>query len=122
MRWSVVLGGVGLALVAGVGSAEAQRQATAGSGDRMNRMITLIEQGKPILGLNNPPYAAGGGGGGRGRGAAAAGAPTPPPPPPPDIAAAAREVVRYTLGDYVLNSYSNNSVAQYRELMKQIVA
>jgi 4-hydroxy-2-oxoheptanedioate aldolase len=111
----------------------------------MNPMIPLIEQGLTILGLNNPPYAAGGGGGrggagggggrGGGRGAGAPGAPAaagattgtapvaaPPPPPPPDINAAAREIVNYKLGDYVLNTYNPNTATQYRELMRAIVA
>jgi 4-hydroxy-2-oxoheptanedioate aldolase len=44
------------------------------------------------------------------------------PPPPPDINAAARETVGYTLGDYVLNTYSPASVEQYRAFMKAIVA
>jgi 4-hydroxy-2-oxoheptanedioate aldolase len=95
----------------------------------MNPMIPLIEQGLPILGLNNPPYAPGGGGGGGrgGRGGAAGAngaAPTPPPPPPPapDINAAAREIVSYKLGDYVLNTYNPNTATQYRELMRAIVA
>ena len=120
MRWSVVFGGAGLALLAVVASGEAQSRANGANSERMNRMIPLIEQGLPILGLNNPPYAPGGGG--RGRGAAAGTGAPAAPPPAPDIAAAARETVGYTLGDYVLNTFSPNTVTQYREFMKQIVA
>ena len=132
MRWSVVLGAVGFAVIASAGPVQAQGaggRAKTATTDRMNRMIPLIEQGLPILGLNNPPYAAGrGGGGGRGRGGAP-GAPPPvappvatEPPPPPDINAAARETVGYTLGDYVLNTYSPATAEQYRAFMKAIVA
>jgi 4-hydroxy-2-oxoheptanedioate aldolase len=100
-------------------------------------MIPLIEQGLPILGVNNPAYAAGrgGGGGGRGggRGGAGAGAASSAangaapaaaaaPPPQPDINAVARETVDYMLGDYVLNTFSPNTVEQYRAFMKAIVA
>ena len=60
MRWSVVLGGAGLAVLAAVASGEAQTRANGAGPERMNRMIPLIEQGLPILGLNNPPYAPGG--------------------------------------------------------------
>lgn len=124
MRWSVVLGVAGLGLLMSAGSGQAQNRANGAGTQHMNQMIPLIQQGLPILGLNNPPYAPGGGGGGRGRGAAAGAAPaTPPAPPPaPDIAAAARETVNYKLGDYVLNTFSPNTVTQYREYMKQIVA
>jgi 4-hydroxy-2-oxoheptanedioate aldolase len=137
MRWSVVLGVVGLAVMATGASGQARS-----SGQHMNPIITLIEQGLPILGVNNPPYAAGGGGGGgggraggrggaagRGGGAVVPGStggapptPPPPPPPPPDINAAARETVGYKLGDYVLNTYNPNTATQYREYMRAIVA
>jgi 4-hydroxy-2-oxoheptanedioate aldolase len=91
----------------------------------MNPMIPLIEQGLPVLGLAHPPYAAGrGGGGGRGRAGAAGGAPAAPqtPPPQPNIAEAARETVSYTLGDYVLNTYSPATVDRYREFVQAILA
>jgi 4-hydroxy-2-oxoheptanedioate aldolase len=132
MRWSVVLGAVGLALVASAGAGRAQSAAGGATTDRMNRMIPLIEQGLPILGINNPAYAAGRGGGGGGRGGrggaggagATGGAPAPAaaPPPQPDINAVARETVDYMLGDYVLNTFSQNTVEQYRAYMKAIVA
>ena len=126
MRWSMVLGTVGLAVIAIAGSGQAQGAASRASTDRMNRMIPLIEKGLPILGLNNPAYAAGRGGGVGGRGRGAANGAVPPvatePPPPPDINAAARETAGYTLGDYVLNTYSPGSVEQYRAFMKAIVA
>src|SRR5205085_1721263 len=52
---------------------------------------------------------------------AAGAATTPPPAPPPfDMAAAAKETVGYTLGDYVLNSFGN--IEGYRDYMKAIVA
>jgi 4-hydroxy-2-oxoheptanedioate aldolase len=129
MRWSVVLGAVGLGMLACALHGEGQsRPATT---DRMNRMIPLIEAGLPVLGVNNPAYTAGGGGGGRGGGrggaagaAANGGAPAaaPTPPPQPDLAVVARETVGYMLGDYVLNSYSPNSADRYREYMRAIVA
>ncbi|MDA1080292.1 MAG: aldolase/citrate lyase family protein [Gemmatimonadetes bacterium] len=135
MRWSVVIGAVGFAVIASAGAGHAQSAASRTTTDRMNRMIPLIEQGLPILGLNNPAYAAGRGGrgqgagggrggrGGRGAGAAdgaasAAAAPTPAP----DIDAVARETAGYMLGDYVLNTYSPASVEQYRTYMMAIVA
>jgi 4-hydroxy-2-oxoheptanedioate aldolase len=127
MRWSIVSGVVGLVVVAGVASAQTQ------SADRMNRMIPLIEAKLPVLGVNNPAYTQGRGGGGRGRGAGAGAATaaggaavattTPPPAPPPiDMAAVAKQTVEYTLGDFVLNSYSPATVEAYREYMKAIVA
>jgi 4-hydroxy-2-oxoheptanedioate aldolase len=129
MRWSVVLGAVGLGMLACALHGEGQSRPAANT-DRMNRMIPLIEAGLPVLGVNNPAYAAGGGGGGRGGGrggaggAANGGAPAaaPTPPPQPDLAAAARETVNYMLGDYVLNSFSPNTVEQYRGYMRAIVA
>jgi 4-hydroxy-2-oxoheptanedioate aldolase len=118
MRYSLVLATVGLAVSAEFASGQAP------AADRMNRMIPLIEKGLPVLGINNPAYAAGRGGGGRGRGGAAAGDATTPPPAPPPIVMAdvARETVAYTLGDFVLNSFSPNTVEPYREYMKAIVA
>jgi 4-hydroxy-2-oxoheptanedioate aldolase len=124
MRWSVVLGGAGLALLAAAAPGEAQSRAN-GAEARMNRMIPLIEQGLPILGLAHPAYTAGrGGGGGRGRGGAAGGAPPAPqtPPPQPNIAEVARETVSYTLGDYVLNTYSPATADRYREFTQAILA
>ncbi|HKS07664.1 MAG TPA: aldolase/citrate lyase family protein [Gemmatimonadaceae bacterium] len=118
MRSTVVVAALGLVLSADVssGQASAQTQTT----DRMNRMIPLIQQGLPVLGVNNPVYARGRGGGGRGgRGGAAADTTTPPPIVMADVA---RETVAYTLGDFVLNSFSPNTVEQYREYMKAIVA
>ena len=52
MRWSVVLGVVGLALLA---CAEPEQVQVT---DRLNQMIPLIEQGLPVLGIAHPPYAA----------------------------------------------------------------
>jgi 4-hydroxy-2-oxoheptanedioate aldolase len=86
----------------------------------MNRMIPLIQQKLPVLGVNNPAYAPRGGG--RGRVGAGTGAATTPPPAPIVMADIARETVTYTLGDFVLNSFSPNTVEQYREYMKAIVA
>ena len=123
MRWSIVGTTIGLALSAAAAFGQAQ------PADRMNRMIPLIQQKLPILGVNNPAYAPRAPGGGRGRGgagAAQAGATTPTTPPPAPVpivmADVARETVAYTLGDYVLNSFSPNTVEQYREYMKAIVA
>jgi 4-hydroxy-2-oxoheptanedioate aldolase len=89
----------------------------AQSQDRLNRMIPLIEQGLPVLGLAHPPYTAGRGGRGGPQGGEAQA-----PPPQPDLAEVARETVSYQLGDYVLNSYSPNSADRYREFMRAIVA
>ena len=114
MRSNIVFTAIGLALSANVASAQTQ------PADRMNRMIPLIQQKLPVLGVNNPAYAPRGGGGGRGRGDAG-GAPTTPPAPIV-MADVAKETVAYTLGDYVLNSFSPNTVEQYREYMKAIVA
>jgi 2-keto-3-deoxy-L-rhamnonate aldolase RhmA len=114
MRYSVVVSAIGLALTgtATIGRAQAT--------DRMNRMIPLIEQKLPVLGVNNPVYARGGRGGGRG-GRGGAGADTTPPPPIV-MSDVAKETVAYTLGDFVLNTFSPNTVDQYREYMKAIVA
>ena len=49
MRCSVVLGVVGLALLA---CAEPEQVQVT---DRMNQMIPLIEQGLPVLGIAHPP-------------------------------------------------------------------
>ena len=124
MRSSIVCAVIGLALSAEAASSQSQ------PADRMNRMIPLIEQKLPILGVNNPAYAPGGRGGGRGRGGAGGGgsavqagaATTTPAPAPIVMADVARETVAYKLGDYVLNSFSPNTVEQYREYMKAIVA
>jgi 4-hydroxy-2-oxoheptanedioate aldolase len=115
MRYSVILTAIGLAISADAAAAQKQ------PADRMNRMIPLIQQKLPVLGVNNPAYAPRGGGRGRG-GAAGSEAATAPPPAPIVMADVARETVAYTLGDYVLNSFSPNTVEQYREYMKAIVA
>jgi len=121
MRWSIVCTAIGLAISADVAASQAP------AADRMNRMIPLIQQKLPVLGVNNPAYAPGGRGGGRGRGRGGAvdtaAATAPPPAPPPIIMSdVARETVAYTLGDYVLNSFSPATVEQYRDYMKAIVA
>ena len=113
MRWSVVLGVVGLALLA---CAEPEQVQVT---DRLNQMIPLIEQGLPVLGIAHPPYAARRRRGGRGQ---AVGEAPGTPPPEPDISEAARELVAYQLGDYELNTYSPNSVDRYREFIRAIVA
>lgn len=111
MRWSVVLGSAGLALLASVAPGRAQSH---DHHERLNRMIPLLEQGLPILGVAHPPYAAG-----RRRGD---GQSDGEPMAQPDIAEAATETVSYTLGDYVLNSYSPETADRYREFMRAIVA
>ena len=113
MRWSVVLGVVGLALLA---CAEPEQVQVT---DRLNQMIPLIEQGLPVLGIAHPPYAARRRRGGRGQ---AVGEAPGTPPPEPDISEAARELVAYHLGDYELNTYSPNSVDRYREFIRAIAA
>jgi 4-hydroxy-2-oxoheptanedioate aldolase len=119
MRWSLILSVVAVAAAVDTVGAQAR------PADRMNPMITLMEQRLPVFGINNPPYFGGGRGGGRGRGADAAGAAaatTPPPAPPPfDVAAAAKATVDYKLSDFVLNTFNNNNGA-YAEYMKAIVA
>ena len=96
MRWSVVLGVVGLALLA---CAEPEQVQVT---DRMNQMIPLIEQGLPVLGIAHPPYATRRRRGGRGQ---AGGEAPGTPPPEPDISEAARALVAYQLCDYELNTY-----------------
>ena len=113
MRWSVVLGVVGLALLA---CAEPEQVQVT---DRLNQMIPLIKQGLPVLGIAHPPYAARRRRGGRGQ---AVGEAPGTPPPEPDISEAAQELVAYQLGDYELNTYSPNSVDRYREFIRAIVA
>ena len=115
MRSNIVFTAIGLALSANLASAQTQ------PADRMNRMIPLIQKKLPVLGVNNPSYAPRGGGGGRGRGGAA-GAADATPPAPIVMADVAKETVAYTLGDFVLNSFSPNTVEAYREYMKAIVA
>ena len=51
MRWSIVATAISLALSADVASGQAQ------PADQMNRMIPLIQQKLPVLGVNNPAYA-----------------------------------------------------------------
>lgn len=113
MRWSVVLGVVGLPLIA---CAEPAQVAVP---DRVNRMIPLIEQGLPVVGIAHPPYAASRRGRGRDQGT---GEPPPSVVPEPDLAESARELMAYPLSDYVLNSYSPNTAQQYRGFMEAILA
>ncbi len=113
MRWSVVLGVVGLALLA---CAEDEQVRIP---DRLNQMIPLIEQGLPVLGIAHPPYTPSRRGRGRGQGAGEA---PPTVAPQPDLVEAAGELVAYQLGDYELNSYSPNSVDRYRAFVEAIVA
>ena len=72
MRWSVVLGAVGLASLACAQPEQVQIP------DRLNQMIPLIEQGLPVLGIAHPPYTVSRRGRGRGQGAGEA---------PPTVAA-----------------------------------
>ena len=113
MRWTVVLGVIGLAFLACGAPEQVQ------SPDRLNQMIPLIEQGLPVLGIAHPPYTASRRGGGRGQGA---GEVPPTMVPEPDLVEAAQELVAYQLGDYELNTYSPNSVDRYRAFMRAIVA
>lgn len=115
MWWSIVGTAIGLALSADVAVVRAQQTG------RMNRMIPLIQQKLPVLGVNNPAYAPRPVGG-RGRGGTGAAEAPPAAPAPIVMADVARETVDYMLGDYVLNSFSPNTVEQYREYMKAIVA
>jgi 2-keto-3-deoxy-L-rhamnonate aldolase RhmA len=115
MRWSVVLGAVGVIGLGGLACAEPEEVQTT---ERLNQMIPLIEQGLPVLGIAHPPYAARRRRGGRGAGASEA---PPEVVPEPDIGEAAREMVAYQLGDYELNTYSPASVDRYREFMRAIV-
>jgi len=117
MRWSVVRGAVGIAVLATATPGGAQSQ------DRVNALIPLIEQGLPIFGVSHPAYAAGrGGGAGGGRAGGAAGEAAPEPPPQPDLVAVARETVAYTLGDYELNTYAPATVDRYRAYMRALIA
>lgn len=104
MRWSVVIGALGLATMACAGPTEE-------TPDRLNQMIPLIEQGLPVLGVSHPPYAAF-----RRRGQEEADVEQP------DLAEVAREVVAYQEGDYELNNYSPATADRYRGFMEAIVA
>ncbi|MBM4192980.1 MAG: hypothetical protein FJ202_01185 [Gemmatimonadetes bacterium] len=123
------------AQLCGGGALQAQGGGPRAGADRMNPMIPLVEKGLVVVGVVNPPYAAGRGFGGRGFGGRAGppgggnagAAATPPPapaepPPQPDLNAAARELTGYTLADYVLNTYTPATTEQYRGFMKAIVA
>lgn len=110
MRSLILLAAIGLAATACAETdqpqAADQPQAPdqAQAADRLNPVIPLLEQGLPVLGVVHPPYTAG-------RGGSEA----------PDLEAAARELVEYQLGDFVLNSYSPRSADRYRAFMRAIV-
>jgi 2-keto-3-deoxy-L-rhamnonate aldolase RhmA len=107
MRVRLTIGALGLLLCGGAAPAGAQ------AGERLNPMITLLEQGLPVLGISHPAINAG-----RGRGAGADG----PPPAPPVLSEVARQTVAYRLGDYEYNSYSPASAERFREYMEAILA
>jgi 4-hydroxy-2-oxoheptanedioate aldolase len=117
MRLRISVGLVGLAMLGSPALGQAQ-----GAPGRLNPMIALHEQGKPVFGISHPAINAGRGGGGGGRGAAAgtpAAAPTPPPAPPV-LADVARETAAYKLGDYMYTSGASERFFEYmRELRAQ---
>src|SRR5262249_61811228 len=72
MRTQTMAAATAIALLAlGLAAGQAQR-------GRLNKVIALLEQKKPVFGVYAPSA-----GGNRGRGAAAAGGTPPPPPGPP---------------------------------------
>jgi 4-hydroxy-2-oxoheptanedioate aldolase len=109
VRSSLLLAVIGLTLTAcaepvdDAGAAAGAPEMTATS-DHMNRMIPLIEQGMPIMGIIHPSYTPG-----RGE------------TEPPDLAAAADDLVGYDRDDFVMNNYSPRTAEQYRAYMEAIV-
>jgi len=73
--------------------------------EHLNPMISLLDQGLPVMGVIHPSYLPG-----RGE------------TEPPDLAAAAQEMVAYQDDDFVLNNYSPRTAEQYRTFMEAIVA
>jgi 4-hydroxy-2-oxoheptanedioate aldolase len=106
MRARVMVGALCILGLASATRGEAQ------TGERLNQMIPLLEQGLPVLGITHPAITAGRGRGG-GEGTA---------PPQPVLSEAARETVSYALGDYEYNSYSPASADRFREYVEAILA
>jgi 2-keto-3-deoxy-L-rhamnonate aldolase RhmA len=82
-RWMLAIAAT--ASLGTLGFTQAQR--------RLNPVIELLEQKKPVFGLYAPRN------GGRGRG----GAPAPDAPPPKTAAQLAQDAIAYKLGDYVFD-------------------
>jgi 4-hydroxy-2-oxoheptanedioate aldolase len=110
MRMVILLA---IAGVAWAGCADAGSNSTA---EHINPVIPLLEHDLPVLGVMHPPYVAR-----RPWRAPDSDAPPPEPMPEPDLDEAARELVAYEMGDYVLNNYSPQSADRYRGFMEAIV-
>ena len=111
MRKFVMLGLVGLG-VAACGDA-----GTVETAERLNPVIPLLEHQLPVMGVIHPAIVAR-----PPRRAPGTEAAEPVEVPQPDLGEAARELVAYELGDYVLNNYSPATAEQYRGFMEEIVA
>lgn len=72
---------------------------------RLNPVIELLEQGKPVFGVYAPSSRRPGGR----RGAANTGAPAAPEPPPRQPIDLAREAIAYTAGDYIFDGSMESS-------------
>ncbi len=105
-----------LLMLIGLAASACEESEVARSGDRLNQMIPLLEQGLPIFGVAHPPYAA------RRRGRPGAAGPPPLEAEQPDLVESARELVAYQLGDYELNDYSPSSADRYQAFMRAILA
>ena len=110
MRSVVILAVAGLAVSA---CAEAGSNQTA---DRINPVVPLLEHDLAVMGVMHPAYVAR-----APRRAPGAEAAPPEEVVQPDLNEAARELVAYELGDYVLNNYSPQSADRYRAFMEAIV-
>lgn len=77
----------------------------ASASEHLNPMISLLEQGQPVMGVIHPSYLPG-------RGETEA----------PDLQARAAELVAYQDDDFVMNNYSPRTAEQYRAFMEAIVA
>lgn len=109
MRAVVILAAVGVAL-------SACAESGSNPADRINPVVPLLEHDLAVMGIMHPAYVA-----------------RPPRRAPgtdavpaedlaqPDLGEAARELVAYELGDYVLNNYSPQTADRYRGFMEAIV-
>jgi hypothetical protein len=116
MQRRIVFGILTLALLASPAVSQAQNMG------RMNPMVTLMEQGLPVLGMTHPAITAGrGGGAGRGGAAADPNAAAVAPPPAPVLSEVARETMAYSLADFEYNSYSPANAERFAEYMRELI-
>ena len=115
MRNQLSIALAGLALVSGFVLAEAQSTRKP----RLNPMIELLEQGKPVFGLYAPSNRRPGG-----RGGARGAAPTPETPPPPQKTPLelAKEALAYKQADFIFDGSMEGGVDRtlpaYTEFVK----